>query len=288
MNLYSNHQRGASNFSCGTQLFTITFPDSPAQPALGLTIYPFKAQILRVEVGEQRILDCNVVTASLLTSQVQRGDLIIQVNGQPLVDHRRAVTHGSNEDALHQMLMFAVAHAAKPRTLMFMRPTGPPAVIDQYIASLSQDLLFRVTTEQELCMFETIAEKNIRQERGEDNHQPLIWTQDQPITPFQSISNGSTDNTSYSTHTTIPSLPSVVPLGYPLSLPLPSSFSSSMPLNYHTSSSISSSSTSDLVVEEDEISAMVAAQLRLVEEELRHTDEEVSHDLFLLSLTYCH
>ena len=264
--------------STTVKLFTVTFPDAPA---LGLTIYPFKAQILRAE-GEQRILDCNVVTASLLTSQVQRGDLIIQVNGKPLVDHRRAVTHGSNEDALHQMLMIAVAHATKPRTLMFLRPIGPPAVIDQYIASLSQDLLLRVTTEQELCMFETMTEINARQERGEDN-QPLIWTQDQPLTSLQSISDGTYDTTSYPPLTSIPLPPSVVPLyqigGYPPPPQLPYSFPSPLSSNYYTSSSSFSSSSSsssfDPTIEEDEISVLVAAQLRLVEEELRHTDEEV-------------
>ena len=264
---------GNSAVEVTVKLFTVTFPDSEEQPALGLTIYPFKAQILR-ENNEIHKLDANVITASLTTSQVHRGDLIVQVNGRALVDRRWAVTAGHDEDTLHQMLMSAVAHAAKPRTILFLRPIGPPEVIDQYVASLSQAVLFRLTYEQEHSMFETPVEAAIRVKSGRDTSLPLTWTQDQPYKSFQEpLSAPQRIPVILPAHyNTLPLLPmpplGIAPLDYypPLggvSLPAP-------PLP-----EIIEKEEYEQSAEEEEIAMIVNAQLRVVEEELRRTDEEV-------------
>ena len=119
---------------CNTALFDVLFPD---QDALGLVIVPHELQCSHVvsglsggpitptklrPLGDNQIVDCAMVTSSSVATCLQHGDVLLSINGSLLVSQRIDELHGENRGEVHfSAVMDAVAHAARPRRLRFLR-----------------------------------------------------------------------------------------------------------------------------------------------------------------------
>lgn len=121
-----------------TVLLDVVFPD---QQALGLVIVPHELQCSRVTsadsggpvtptktlsalrpLGEDPIIDCCMVTSSSVAACLQHGDVLLAINGLPLVSQRIDELHGEERGVEHfNAVMDAVAHASRPRRLRFLR-----------------------------------------------------------------------------------------------------------------------------------------------------------------------
>ena len=148
-NFYAEHIAHCS-------LHEVKYPDY--QQALGLTIVPMKVTLVNEESEDKTTLvDCCIVTNSIHTSEVEVGDIVVQINGIPLVNNKMAPSRSDDEvRVFHERVLDTIAIARRPRTLLVLRPAGPASEAFKMTMSLTMFYVY-LSAEQEKAIFSTPA-----------------------------------------------------------------------------------------------------------------------------------